>query len=729
MSVESFYTALGVELPDRPGPELPLRCFVPEHDHRSGDRNPSASVNVETGQWYCHAAAGEGGNAYQAAIALGRTPAEAMALLEEHGLREDSPRPRVAPSTNGDLSEGAVKRFAVQLAADDAAIRRLEELRGWSAETVERLELGLDRDRIVFPVRDAGGVLVGRLRYAPDPSRRNGSKKLLADKGTPRELFPAPESLDAEAHLFTEGEPDAVSGHELGFAAVGIPGTGSADRFDPTRFAGRHVVICFDCDDAGRDAARKAAESLVPHAASVKVLDLDPNRDDGYDLGDYLLEAAEFGEQGKADARRLLERMAAAAEPMTAAEPVELAELLETLAGYVRRYVVMSPAQVAVVALWVVHTHAIDAADVTPFLGITSAEKRSGKSLLLDVLELLTARPWRVISPSEAVTFRKIERDEPTLLLDEVDAIFKAASERTEPLRALLNAGNRRGTTVPRCVGPNQELRDFSTFCARGLAGIGDLPSTVADRSLSIRLERRAAGEQVERYRRRLAEPEAQPLREALERFAAAAGDELRHAEPELPDELDDRAQDAAEPLLAIADMAGVEWPQRARDALVKVCAGRQAEDESIGVRLLDDIREVLGDQDRISTAELLERLNKLDESPWGDWYGKPLTSRALAKLLKPYGVKSRSVRLEDGSSPKGYRRDQLEAVWKRYLAVGGASIRHSATTRSQSGIEPDSETPQDPAVADTKTPPNPHEHCDVAGVADKSPDTGAGAP
>jgi hypothetical protein len=157
----------------------------------------------------------------------------------------------------------------------------------------------------------------------------------------------------------------------------------------------------------------------------------------------------------------------------------ETGQLLDALVSFSRRYVVMSGAQAIAVAVWTLHTHALDACEQSPYLAITSAEKRSGKTRLLDTLELLVARPWRVVMPSEAVVFRKIDAHKPTLLLDEVDAIFNPkAGANVEGLRALLNAGNRPGTQVPRCVGQSQTLTDFSVFCAKAIAGIKDLPET-----------------------------------------------------------------------------------------------------------------------------------------------------------------------------------------------------------------------------------------------------------
>ena len=175
----------------------------------------------------------------------------------------------------------------------------------------------------------------------------------------------------------------------------------------------------------------------------------------------------------------------------------QLANTIEDARAFILRYVVLSDEQATACALWVLHTYALDAADITPYLAITSAEKQCGKTVLLDVLDAVVHKPWRAVRPSEAVLFRKIERDRPTLLLDEVDAIWgpKARSE-DEGLRALLNAGFRRhGSTVPRCVGPSLKLRDFSTYCPKALAAIGDLPDTVADRSIPIRMERKRRGD------------------------------------------------------------------------------------------------------------------------------------------------------------------------------------------------------------------------------------------
>ncbi len=244
-----------------------------------------------------------------------------------------------------------------------------------------------------------------------------------------------------------------------------------------------------------------------------------------------------------------------------------LSDLLDAVSDFLCRFVAFRlRTQVIACALWAAHTHAIAAADNTGYLGVTSAEKRSGKTRLLDVLELLVANPWRVVLPSEAVLFRKLAASPgTTLMLDEIDAVFgpKTAAQQ-EGIRALLNDGYRRGSKVPRCVGEGskQKVVDFDVYGAKALAGIGRLPDTVGDRCIDIRLQRRAKSEHVERFRYRDVGPDGDDLRRALADALAPHIETLRDARPELPYELEDRLQDSWEPLLAIADLAGGEWPE-----------------------------------------------------------------------------------------------------------------------------------------------------------------------
>lgn len=344
--------------------------------------------------------------------------------------------------------------------------------------------------------------------------------------------------------------------------------------------------------------------------------------------------------------------------------------LVEEVATFIQRYVVLTAEQALIVALWAIHTHAIRAFEGTPFLAVTSPEKRCGKSRLLESLSLLVARPWMAVLPSEAVVYRKIDATLPTLLLDEVDTIFNSRTgEKYEGLRALLNAGNRRGATVPRCVGPTLKVAEFSVFCPKVLAGIGTLPETVADRSIPIRLERRRKDEPVERFLMREAAVPADPIHERVSEWAKANRVKLSKARPRMPNELNDRMVEGCEPLVAIADRLGAG--PAARTALVEVLGGERLDDvETLRLRLLRDLKAIFAKHPKSRSAftnSLLTELHRIEDAPWESYYGRGFESRDLGSLLRHYGIRSTTVRAKDKVA-RGYRRDDLQAAWNRYL-------------------------------------------------------------
>jgi hypothetical protein len=356
----------------------------------------------------------------------------------------------------------------------------------------------------------------------------------------------------------------------------------------------------------------------------------------------------------------------------------------------------MSETQTVAVALWIAHTHALDAADTTPYFALTSAAKRSGKSRLLEVIELLVRAPLPTASISDAALYRAIDALSPTLLLDEADGIFgKRNGNEREDLRRLLNAGWRRGAVARRMGGARMTtLEEFPVFCPKAFAGIGDyLPDTLSDRAIWIRLERRTRDEPVERFRRREVVPEGQMLRDRLADWLEPQVDYLRAARPVLPEKLDDRAQDFWEPLLAIADLAGDEQAsERARQVAVELTTGEGREDDSLSARLLADIRTVFNENsaERFRTSDLIEKLGRIEESPWGDWYGKPITAQKLSTLLRPYRIKTMPV-WTDGRAVRGYKVEQFADAFLRVLGVRGVM---SVSSESPSQAAPNSPNP-----------------------------------
>lgn len=387
-----------------------------------------------------------------------------------------------------------------------------------------------------------------------------------------------------------------------------------------------------------------------------------------------------------------------------------LRDILHDVTIFICKYVVVTDDQAVALALWVAHTHFIAAAECTPYLQITSATKRSGKTRLLEVLEPLVAKPWLTGRTSAAVLVRKTDAEHPTLLLDESDAAFKGEKEYAEALRGILNTGYRQSGKASLCVGQGASIsyKDFSTFSPKAIAGIGDLPGTVADRSIRIALQRRRQDERCARWRERIGHAEAESLRAALVSWAHVGVllKSLEEAEPALPCALGDRQADCWEPLLAIADVASEDWSRRARKTAVAL--SKEVEDSDKAVELLSDIAAILVDElshkEVIATAALVAYLNGLTERPWATWKnGKPMTDRNLATLLKPLGIRSRQFNT-DGVA-RGYRRDAFNDAISRYLPFEAvkrySTNKNGAESQILSGNEEE-------AVTASKTPKTP---------------------
>jgi hypothetical protein len=406
------------------------------------------------------------------------------------------------------------------------------------------------------------------------------------------------------------------------------------------------------------------------------------------------------------------------------------AKILDRVSDFIRRYVHLSDQQARIVSVWAAHAHGVRAATTTPYLSINSAVKQSGKTRLLEVFELLVSKPWLTGRVTAACLIRKVDQMQPTLLLDESDAAFNGEKEYAEALRGILNTGFYVGGVASCCVGQgaNISYKDFKTYCAKAIAGIGTLPDTIADRSIPIRLQRKRPGETVSRFRRRHAKTAAQEIKAELSDWIASISDRLKDAEPALPDELSDRQQDGLEPLLAIADAAGGDWPKAVRSAAVEIFKSQAAEDQNISVQLLADIRVIFEatKEDKITTADLLEKLKEIETSPWADWgRGKGLTPNGLSRLLKPFGVSPRTIRIED-KTPKGYLRESFEDAIARYLTREPSRSDFAAATPQQAAsllIETDfSSRNRTTNVADRKSASSPHEHSAVAAVAAANP-------
>ena len=367
-------------------------------------------------------------------------------------------------------------------------------------------------------------------------------------------------------------------------------------------------------------------------------------------------------------------------------EPVLGGDLLDDLTHALARHVIADKETLRAAALWAAFTWLVDVVQVAPIANITAPEKRCGKSILLTALGKLAYRPMQVSNIAPAALFRSIELWAPTLLIDEVDAFLAAH----EDARGILNAGfTRDSAIVIRCVGDDHMPTAFNVWGAKALCGIGKIADTLADRSVPLRLRRRTSGERVESLRH--SDPALwEILRARLARFALDSAAVIAKARPSPIPGLNDRANDAWEPLLAIADLAGEHWPKSARNAAIAL-HGLEGEAPSVGAELLGDVRAVFDAKkaSKIFSTDLLNGLIADDEAPWATWNrGKPMSPRQLSAKLADFGVKSKDVR-QGFEVKKGYHLEQFSDAFGRYLSATEPSLSADTPSPNATPLQP----------------------------------------
>lgn len=372
--------------------------------------------------------------------------------------------------------------------------------------------------------------------------------------------------------------------------------------------------------------------------------------------------------------------------------PVILADVLDEIAAIIRRYVILNKEQADAVALWIVHTHLTEVFEISPLLIINAPERACAKTLLQTLVGKMSHRPLPASNASLSAIFRAVELWGPTILIDEADTFFRDHSE----LHGMVNAGYKRGGYVLRSesVGDSFEPRMFSVYSAKSIAGIAlerHLPDSTMSRGIVINMRRKLPHENVMRMRH-ASDSDFEQIAAKLVRFSNDQSQQVRLTRPNLPDELSDRAQDNWESLLAIAECAGVEWRERATHAALKLSA---ASEQSSGTsnELLADIQEIFKrwPGSKIRTVDLINALINDDEKSWSTYNrGKPISPRQLAKQLSIYGIKSKTVRLATGETPKGYELDEFNDAFLRYLKPmpNQAPQRNCATSPTEGLIQ-----------------------------------------
>jgi hypothetical protein len=523
--------------------------------------------------------------------------------------------------------------------------------------------------------------------------------------------------------ILVEGEKAANALLRLGFPVVGTVTGASAVPCDASLepLLGRVAFLWPDADPPGLAHMQKIAHRLHalghPDIRWVTWQGAPP----GGDAADLVASGAT-----REDVERLLERAAAWRPP----EAPDGAELLRNLEGWLRKYVVLPEGAALAISAWILHTHLVDVFVVTPYLLITSPERRCGKTLLLDLLREVVARPLVAANISEAALFRAVDAERCTLLLDEAQGL-RDRSERSAALHDLLCAGHRRGQAAIRMVGKGAEMRPqrFDVFGAKAVSLIGRPTDVLLDRGIEVRMKRRAPHEQVERFRIARVQEEGQDLRARIEAWVEAHREDVARAyeTAEPPKALNDRVRDNWSALFAVVAVADPSrLPELEQAALRLSGEGVPVEEESLGVRLLADIRRTFMEAgvDRLPTEGLLGALAEIEEAPWGDFHGRRITPQALARLLRPFGVRPERWR-EGDRVIRGYILGAFGDAFARYLPSGTLEPSQPSQTGNGAGSSHLGEPSQTPLVTDAQNGRKPHGYGLVTDVTDSTLEIG----
>jgi hypothetical protein len=355
--------------------------------------------------------------------------------------------------------------------------------------------------------------------------------------------------------------------------------------------------------------------------------------------------------------------------------PINTPEMLAKVANLFSQYLACTHSQLAVLTLWTLHTHCFTASPITPYLHLRSREREAGKTVCMELLNLLCNSPWLASGCTPSVLLAKLTQPErSTLLLDDCDPVL--ARTRNPVTLGLLNRGFTREQpySIQGTADGETTIRTIDAFCPKAFAGVLALPSSIDQLCIPINLEPKEFGARVKRFSMKAVRPQSLPLHDSLHQWAAENAAKLAAVAPydetQLPQELSPRQQDCAEPLLRLADLIGGNWPGWARQALVNIYTVDDPEEEDFVKELLHDLRELFafkGNPSFIPTGYTLWYLQEHGQSFWKNWRedGKPFDAMDLALLLKPKGIRSHKQR-QGPHVIRGYRRKDFLRWWPR---------------------------------------------------------------
>jgi hypothetical protein len=607
---------------------------------------------------------------------------------------------------------------------------------------------------ILIPTPSPNGITTYQLRPDRPRDMKGGPRKYESQRDHPNMLDVHPRSLE---HLdnrevpitFAEGPMKADALLSAGLQCVvsvrGIYGwrtkgwddaTIALPEFEEISWKERDTALVWDSDVTENmnvaNAAIRLASLLMRRGANASILYPPALPGSKFGVDDYLatggslagllvLSLDALDGDGEPEEKELSPEMLRE----IAGDPVRM---MDKLVAFYSKHLAAPRWVYDLMALWCVHTHAVEAFDTTGYMSFESEEPNSGKSRAIELLAMTCHAPEPVFDPSDATIYRIIEMLKPTLMLDEVDNMLDATSDR-KALLGMLNVGYRRnGPKVPRMGGPNRdELLRFSTFCPKAMAGLETLANKPAlySRCFHIPMRRRTDDEAGGNFIYDDVLPDGKRLAERASAWAKLNVDELRDKRPQSPAAwLTNRNWEVSRPLWIIAEQLGDDWKERLLDALEEEAKG-SGETQTWGVRLLADCRSIFEKYSveeplmEITKKQLLKDLLKIEDAPYSGWGWEDGGTSKMSRKLSGYGIEQdRKVGPEDHRE-RGYLRSDFEDAWKRYLPPlpskeeeedDSPSVQPEITV--QSVQEPDSEESQSvqpDAKASSRNGSDPH--------------------
>ena len=158
-------------------------------------------------------------------------------------------------------------------------------------------------------------------------------------------------------------------------------------------------------------------------------------------------------------------------------------------------------------------------------------------------------------------------------------------------------------------------------------------------------------------------------LRSRILRWTTDIKEDLQYHKPSMPKIDNDRAFDNWYSLIAIAELAGEQWAEKARTAAIHLSI--ETEENEYQLQLLSDIF-LYFEKTNIAksfSGDISLFLKDIEDSPWPEFgkTGHGLTPTAMARLLKNFDIKPKKLRIV-GETKQGYEREMFRDAWTRYL-------------------------------------------------------------